>query len=82
MEDQTNANTEELDTQSSEQPAITSPDVETDENAKKSARTLKLKAAEAGDSASSQEPVAAASAEADTPTKASANGDDEGQQGR
>jgi transcription termination factor Rho len=82
VEDQTNANTEELDTQSSEQPAISSPDAETDETAKKSARTLKLKAAEAGDNAGSEEPVSTANGESEAASEANATGDEEGQQGR
>lgn len=49
MEEQTNANAEELDTQSGEQTVLSSPDIQTEEAEKKSAHTLKMKATEAGD---------------------------------
>jgi hypothetical protein len=51
VEEQTNANAEELDTQSGEQTVLSSPDIQTEEAEKKSARTLKMKATEAGDKA-------------------------------
>ena len=57
MEEQTNANAEELDTRSGEQTALNSPDIQTEEAAKKSARTLKMKATEAGDKVTSEEPT-------------------------
>ena len=82
MEDQTNASADELDTQSSEQPAISSPNVEAEEAAKKSARTLKLKASEAGDSGSVAEAASAPEAETKTAPETGSSGEEEGQQGR
>ena len=82
MEEQTNANAEELDTQSGEQTALSSPDIQTEEAAKKSARTLKMKATEAGDKAISEEPTLAAATESNTPPDAGASGEGEGHQGR
>ena len=75
MEEQTNANAEELDTQSGEQTVLSSPDIQTEEAAKKSARTLKMKATEAGDKAISEEPTLAAATESNTPPDAGASGE-------
>jgi len=82
VEDQTNANADELDTQRSEQPAISSPSVEAEEATKKSARTLKLKASEAGDSGSVAEAASAPEAETKTAPETGSSGEEEGQQGR
>ena len=82
MEEQTNANAEELDTQSGEQTVLSSPDIQTEEAEKKSARTLKMKATEAGDKVISEEPTPAAAIESSTPPEAGASGEGEGQQGR
>ena len=82
MEEQTNANAEELDTQSGEQAVLSSPDIQTEEAEKKSARTLKMKATEAGDKVISEEPTPAAAIESSPPPEAGASGEGEGQQGR
>lgn len=82
MEDQTNANADELDTQRSEQPAISDQDIAAEEAAKKSARTLKLKANEAGDNGSVAEAASAPDAETKTAPEKGASGEEEGQQGR
>ena len=88
MEEQTNANAnanaEELGTQSGEQTALSSPDIQTEEAEKKSARTLKMKATEAGagDKVISEEPTPAAAIESNTPPDSGASGEGEGQQGR
>lgn len=82
MEDQTNANAEELDTQSSEQTAISNPDLNPEEGAKKSARTLTLKATEADDNESSEEPVPTPEAATNTHPDAGAGGEEDSQQGR
>ena len=82
MEEQTNANAEELDTRSGEQTALSSPDIQTEEAEKKSARTLKMKATEAGDKVISEEPTPAAATESNTPPDAGASGEGEGQQSR
>ena len=82
MEDQTNANADELDTQRSEQPAISDQDIAAEEAAKKSARTLKLKANEAGDNSSVAEAASAPDAETKTAPEKGASGEEEGQQGR
>ena len=67
MEEQTNANAEELDTRSGEQTALSSPDIQTEEAERKSSRTLKMKATEAGDKVISEEPTPAAATESNTP---------------
>ena len=82
MEDQTNANAEELETPRSDEAAISNPDTDTGEAATKSARTLKLKATESEDSGSSEEPVSAPESEANHSAEAGAGGEEDGQQGR
>ncbi|MEK9654220.1 MAG: hypothetical protein VW202_00835, partial [Halieaceae bacterium] len=82
MEDQTNANAEELDTQHSEQPAMSDPEIDSGEVAKKTARTLKLKAAEAADAEVTEEPASAPEAESSATPENDTSGEEDGQQGR
>jgi transcription termination factor Rho len=82
VEDQTNANAEELDTQHSEQPAISDPEIDSGEVAKKTARTLKLKAAEAADAEVTEEPASAPEAESSAAPENDTSGEEDAQQGR